>query len=274
MLLGSVPTSQCLKQYLQCLKKGKPSSKQSWAGVLLLQNNFSCGINSLWEGGLIAGGTKGWSWQHYFVFQTPNLDYWGGLLSTEESGSEIDFLERAHQSSMKAIKGLQPKESLGQLGPLALKRLRGIASMGINVWQEGANKTEVDQWNSQHDPEVLWFLLWDFLPPPTPCIFCLPLADYFAARHGAVATLNDVPVVSDKFWVPHKVTWAWLYNTEIPINHTESSLMGVMLKYPSTSVASFCCSFPILCLLKWKINRALDILLRHHKLCTASFSVW
>lgn len=29
-------------------------------------------------------------------------------------------------------------------------------------------------------------LLRDLLPPPTPCIFCLPLADYFAARHRAV----------------------------------------------------------------------------------------
>lgn len=50
----------------------------------------------------------------------------------EESGSEMDFLERAHQRSVKAIKGLQPltyKESLGQLGPSALKTLRGILSM-------------------------------------------------------------------------------------------------------------------------------------------------
>lgn len=153
MLLGSVPTSHWLKQYLQCLKKRKGNhalrrAKQmccSCRGIFLVWPKLP------WEGGLIAGMTVGLIMAALLLFQTPNFNYWGGLLSTEERGSKMDFLERVHQRSVKIIKGLKHltyKESSGQVGPWALKRLRGILSVWINVWQEGANKTKLgfSQW--------------------------------------------------------------------------------------------------------------------------------
>lgn len=129
------------------------------------------------------------------------------------------------------------------------------------------------QWNPKHNPTLLWCLLRDLLPPPTPCIFFLSLADYFAARHRAVPLCMMFLLYQTRFVFPIKSHVLGFIVLKSNKPHWVF-LNGVMLKYPSTSVAPFCCSFPILCLLKWKINRALDILLRHHKLHTASFYAW
>lgn len=150
---------------------------------------------------------------------------------------------------------------------------RGI-SMWINVWQEGASKMELGLSQCCGTPStilqfcgfcsgsfclhlllVLFACLWQIILLPGTelwhfewCSCCIRQIWGSPQSHMCLASQD---------WNFNKPHWVFLN--------------GVMLKYPSTSVASFCCSFPILCLLKWKINRALDILLRHHKLCTASF---
>lgn len=113
---------------------------------------------------------------------------------------------------VKAIKGLKPltyKESLGQLEPLVLKRLMGILSVWRNVWQEGANKTELDlsQWcpvklQAQSCSSV------GFAQGPSASThslyFSLAFADYFAARHRAEPLWVMFPLYQTNFEFPIK----------------------------------------------------------------------
>lgn len=69
------------------------------------------------------------------------------------------------------------------------------------------------------------------LPPPTPWIFLLLLAEGLITLLPGTcsyATLHDVPLVSEAIlWVPFEVICAWLYSTQDAINHNVCSLLGL-----------------------------------------------